>query len=46
MKIDGWQYEIKVGDKVTYIPSHAKGDANHPDSQGGTISSWNDTFTC
>ncbi len=44
MKIDGWQYEIKVGDKVTYIPSHAKGDANHPDSQGGTISSWNDTF--
>lgn len=42
MKIDG--NEVEVGDKVTYIPTHAKGNANHVDSQGGTISSWNDTF--
>jgi len=32
------------GSKVTYIPNHAKGNASHPDCEGGTISSWNDHF--
>lgn len=30
-------------DKVTYIPSHAEGNAQHPDSDQGVIISWNDT---
>jgi len=33
-----------IGSKVTYVPSHAKGNASHPACEGGTISSWNDTF--
>lgn len=33
-----------IGSKVTYIPSHANGDASHPDAEGGTISSWNDMY--
>lgn len=34
--------EESVGSKVTYIPTHANGDASHPDAEGGTIKSWND----
>lgn len=34
--------EKNIGDKVTYIPRHANGDASHPDSEGGRIKSWND----
>ena len=45
MKIEDKQLEESdKGSKVTYIPTHAKGDANHSDSEGGTISSWNDRF--
>ena len=33
-----------VGSKVTYVPLHAEGDAGHKDCEGGTISSWNDTY--
>ena len=36
--------EEHVNSKVTYIPPHAKGNANHPDAKGGTISSWNDFY--
>lgn len=44
MKIEGKELtESDKGAKVTYIPRHADG-ANHPDAEGGTISSWNDTF--
>jgi len=45
MKIDGIELiEDDRGSKVTYIPGHAKGSAAHEDCEGGTISSWNDTF--
>ena len=37
-------YPEHVNCKVTYIPSHAEGDARHEDCEGGTISSWNDTY--
>jgi len=30
-----------IGDKVTYIPRHANGNASHPDAEGGRIKSWN-----
>ncbi len=30
-------------DNVTYVPSHAKGNASHPDSEQGVIISWTDT---
>ncbi|MFQ5686192.1 MAG: hypothetical protein ACE5GV_05975 [Candidatus Scalindua sp.] len=30
-------------DRVTYIPSHAKGNASHPDAEQGVIISWNET---
>jgi len=36
--------EGAIGSKVTYIPNHAKGNASHPDCEGGTISSWNHYF--
>lgn len=36
--------EEHIGSPVTYIPPHAIGDANHPDSQRGQISSFNDTY--
>ena len=45
MFIEGIELKIEmVGSKVTYIPNHAKGNASHPDSEGGTISSWNYHF--
>jgi hypothetical protein len=31
--------DFKVGDPVTYIPHHAKGDASHPDCEAGHVSS-------
>lgn len=31
-----------IGSPVTYIPTHANGDTNHPDSERGVISSFND----
>ena len=34
--------EEHVGSKVTYVPSHADGDASHSDVEGGTIKSWNE----
>lgn len=45
MKIENIELtEDFVGSKVTYIPRHANGDASHADSEGGTVSSWNDTY--
>jgi hypothetical protein len=35
---------IKPGDRVIYVPTHAKGDLNHPDSERGVVSSLNDTY--
>jgi hypothetical protein len=35
---------IKPGDKVIYVPKHAKGDINHPSAERGIISSFNDSF--
>jgi len=32
------------GDRVRYIPHHAKGDVNHKDCQTGVVSSKNDTW--
>lgn len=37
------QREFLVGDKVTYVPRHAKGNAGHPDCEGGIVTSMNDT---
>ncbi len=34
--------ESNIGDKVTYIPRHAEGNASHPDCEEGRIKSWND----
>jgi hypothetical protein len=40
--IEGIQVtEDHIGDPVTYIPNHAKGDVNHSDVEHGTIS-----FSC
>jgi len=36
--------EFLVGDKVTYVPRHAKGDASHPDCEEGIVTSMNDKF--
>lgn len=36
--------EEHIGSPVTYIPQHAEGNASHPDSQRGHISSFNDTY--
>ena len=33
-----------TGHKVTYVPRHAHGNANHKDAECGVISSWNDKF--
>ena len=46
LKIEGIELKESehIGSKVTYIPRHAKGDASHPDADGGTISSWNDSY--
>jgi hypothetical protein len=35
--------EDHMGDPVTYIPNHAKGDVNHSDVEHGTISSFNES---
>lgn len=35
--------EEHIGSPVTYVPRHAKGDASHPDSERGHISSFSDT---
>jgi len=32
-----------IGSPVTYIPTHARGDVNHSDSERGHISSFSDT---
>lgn len=34
--------EEDKGSKVTYVPGHAKDDSSQ--WEGGTISSWNDTY--
>lgn len=31
--------EFEVGDAVTYVPTHALGDLNHPDCERGIVSS-------
>jgi hypothetical protein len=42
--IEGVQVtEDHIGDPVTYIPNHAKGDVNHSDVEHGTISSFNES---
>jgi hypothetical protein len=35
--------EKHIGDPVTYMPPHTKGDASHPDAERGHISSFNDS---
>lgn len=34
----------KIGDSVTYIPTHAEGDASHEDCQRGFITSVNHKY--
>jgi hypothetical protein len=41
--IEGIQVTDHIGDPVTYIPNHAKGDVNHSDVEHGTISSFNES---
>ena len=45
MQIEGKELNIEQHylDNVTYIPSHAKGNAGHKDSQTGVIINFNDT---
>lgn len=31
---------LTAGDRVVYVPLHAKGDVNHPDCEHGRISSF------
>lgn len=31
-----------IGSKVTYIPTHAHGDASHSDCESGSIMHWNE----
>ena len=35
-------HDFKKGDKVLYIPSHAFGEATHPDVERGVVSSIQD----
>lgn len=46
MKIQGKEITLE-GDylnKVTYVPSHAEGNAGHKDCEQGVIISYNDEF--
>ncbi len=36
--------DFKKGERVRYIPSHAKGDRFHKDCESGVVSSINDEF--
>lgn len=36
--------EFKKGDRVRYIPAHARGVFNHPDCEDGVVSSVNEKF--
>ena len=36
--------EFKKGDRVLYVPHHAKGDTKHKDCQKGIVSSTNTTW--
>ena len=36
--------DLKKGDWVRYIPTHAEGDSAHKDCQNGVVSSKNDRF--
>ena len=33
--------ELSVGQRVRYVPRHAKGDRNHPDCEDGIVRSFN-----
>ena len=33
-----------VGQRVTYVPVHAKSDPCHPDRESGEIVGWNQSF--
>lgn len=36
--------DFKEGQRVTYVPYHANGDAKHKDCEFGIVSSCNDTY--
>jgi len=36
--------ELKIGDRVIYVPTHASGDINHKDCEYGIVKSKNDTY--
>lgn len=36
--------DFKFGDRVRYIPPHAKGDRNHKDCCSGVVKRTNDTY--
>ena len=33
--------ELRIGQRVRYVPAHARGDRNHPDCEDGIIRSFN-----
>jgi hypothetical protein len=33
-----------IGDRVIYVPAHARGDSSHPDIEVGTVTSRNATI--
>jgi hypothetical protein len=44
-RIEGKEVSLEdIGTPVTYIPDHAEGDASHPDSERGFISSFNERW--
>ena len=34
--------EVDIGRVVNYVPTHARGNLNHPDCERGVITSFND----
>ena len=36
--------KIQEGERVKYIPTHAKGDTNHSDCEDGVVKSKNDKY--
>jgi hypothetical protein len=37
MALTSWGNEFVPGDRVRYVPHHARGDITHPDCEDGTV---------
>lgn len=36
--------DFEIGQRVTYVPNHADGNAQHPDCERGVVTSINDSI--